>query len=353
LFDAHFGPYLDGSAFKGTRRGEKPVPFLLLPFNLHWPANYRKWGKKGYATETKRIAREFVRHFEEKGWDKTYLEIMYNHKKSYRMFPFDGDETMYLSDEFFMDIMPEMFGDVFEGTGTKFLFRMDSSMCYNRHWKMHYADLYKMWIVAPLYVSWDPESVKHMKDKGNIVMIYGGLNPISECMMSMFMQVARCMLNGIDGFTYWGAFDFNGDTLKNSSLSGDTLFYPGEKFGCDSPLPSLRLKALRNIIQIADLYMLSKGGTQENGLSDMIHRLLGIDRGFWVNKKPWFYDEAPETTGGYYDDYLKEPGINPPRHAWFGKSPALVGEIKKALLGIGPKEDNEAAFTVAARGENT
>ncbi len=50
-FDRLFGPVLDGSAFDGTRRGPQPIPFMYLPINPGWPANYLWWGEPGYQTE--------------------------------------------------------------------------------------------------------------------------------------------------------------------------------------------------------------------------------------------------------------------------------------------------------------
>jgi hypothetical protein len=59
-FDRHFGAYLDGSAFQGTRRGPIPLPFMYTPQNFHWPADFAKFGRQGYRTEWRRIAAEFV-----------------------------------------------------------------------------------------------------------------------------------------------------------------------------------------------------------------------------------------------------------------------------------------------------
>jgi hypothetical protein len=94
-FDRHFGPYLDGTAFQGSRRGAFPIEFMFTPFNLGWPAAYEKFGQKGFKTEYRRILWEYARHFEEKGWTKTVNEIMFNHKKDYRFFPSTQDEIWY------------------------------------------------------------------------------------------------------------------------------------------------------------------------------------------------------------------------------------------------------------------
>ena len=38
------------------------------------------------------------RHFREKNWTGTKLELFFNHKKRYKAFPWDGDETRFEND---------------------------------------------------------------------------------------------------------------------------------------------------------------------------------------------------------------------------------------------------------------
>ena len=40
LYDRHYGPLLDGSAFAGGRRKTRPLPFVYLPINPEWPAQF-------------------------------------------------------------------------------------------------------------------------------------------------------------------------------------------------------------------------------------------------------------------------------------------------------------------------
>src|SRR5579863_8710700 len=51
LYDRHYGPLFDGSAFAATRRGARPIPFVYLPVNPEWPASFVNWGEPGYETE--------------------------------------------------------------------------------------------------------------------------------------------------------------------------------------------------------------------------------------------------------------------------------------------------------------
>ena len=98
-FDRLFGPVLDGSAFNGTRRGPQPIPFMYLPINPEWPANYLWWGEPGYQAEFTNVVGEMERHFREKGWTSTRFEVFFNQKKRYKGFEWDGDEVRFPKDD--------------------------------------------------------------------------------------------------------------------------------------------------------------------------------------------------------------------------------------------------------------
>src|SRR5579859_7598242 len=95
LYDRHYGPLFDGSAFAGTRRGIHPIPFVYLPVNPEWPASFVNWGEPGYETEFVNVVSEMERHFREKGWTGTHFELFFNHKKRYMGFSWDGDEVRF------------------------------------------------------------------------------------------------------------------------------------------------------------------------------------------------------------------------------------------------------------------
>jgi hypothetical protein len=95
LFDRHYGPLFDGTAFQGTRRGARPIPFAYLPINPEWPASYLWWGEPGYEAEFVNVVSDMDRHFREKNWTSTRLELFFNHKKRYMGFPWDGDEVRF------------------------------------------------------------------------------------------------------------------------------------------------------------------------------------------------------------------------------------------------------------------
>ena len=326
-FDRHFGALLDGSAFKGTKRGPVPLPFLYMPFNLSWPANYMKWGKKGYKTELVRIAREFVRHFEEKGWLSTRFELFLNHKKRYRFFPYDGDEIRFREDEVVLDEFYGMCREAFSSTPVRFITRMDSSWNFGNHFKSRFNRLLDMWVVGKCINEWFPESAQYMANNGNIHFVYGSLSAIDQPLSAMFTWPMQCLATGMMGFTFWNTAGFGKDWLK-TPLEGGTqaIFYPGAPFGLKAPVPSIRLKALRNAMQTADLAATLQGSALQDSVVDIINSHYGQSPDFWWNKKPEFINDPAHTwTNTGINDAVKMA-------QYTGKSPAIMERIQSSIL---------------------
>lgn len=332
LFDEHFGPYLDGSAFKGSNVSEKPLEFMYLPFNLGWPANYEKWGKKGYRTEYRRILHEFVRHFEEKGWDKTYFEILLNNKKDYRFYPYTIDEIWYEHDEDVVDVYYDIIKDIYESSWIKFVFRMDSSNHYGNHYDHRFSDMCKMWVAGFGMFNWFPESVDVMKNKGNILWIYGSvLQSLKESLLSLFVWPIQCIITGATGFCIWNTTGFGSDYLNApKDLGGQVLFYPGSYFGIEAPLPSIRLKSLRNAMQITDLAMQLEGTPEKSKVDQIINKYFGLEGNKdWWRDKPAFINTPPR-----YWDF--EGGLGgaclPPMYK--GRNPLIMEAISYEIYSL-------------------
>lgn len=328
-FDKHFGPYLDGSAFNGLERRDWPVEFLYLPFNFRWPSHYRKWGKKGHKTEYRRILTEFVKHFEEKGWSKTYLEFFFNHKKRYRFFPYDGDETRFFKDEEIISMFDEYTKDIFEATDLKFTFRVDSSWCFGHHYDSKLSDICNMWIASQALLSWYPESVQVMKEKGNILWFYGGggLSDLDKSLISLFNAPILSIMNGVGGFVLWNTTGFGKDSLKTPKSQGaETVFYPGSRFGYNLPIPSIRLKALRNYMQIVDKIRMHENTGLDEEAKKIINKHYDVDEHFWWGDRPEFTDNPPNTwTNANFSDaraYFYDKAV----------SPSAIGKIHSDVL---------------------
>ena len=127
-FDRLFGPVFDGSAFNGTRRGPQPIPFMYMPINPEWPANYLWWGEPGYQAEFTNVVGEMERHFREKGWTSTRFEVFFNQKKRYKGFEWDGDEVRFPKDDAYFLVYHDLLMNALpKATPVHFVMRADSS----------------------------------------------------------------------------------------------------------------------------------------------------------------------------------------------------------------------------------
>lgn len=337
LFDRHFGPYLDGTAFADSRRGAYPIEYLYLPFHVNWPARFEKWGKKGFRTEVRRIMAEFIRHFEEKGWTQTKLELFLNHKKQYRFYPFTLDEIWYEHDEEPFEQFYDIIKDTYDSTSVPFVFRTDESNHYGNHYRNEYADMCDLWVVNAGMFSWFPDSVEIMKQKGNVVWLYGGvLRQLSCPLTTLFTWPMQTFMSGVDGFCVWNAFGHGRSDYLKAPNADEIIMYPGVPFGIEGPVPSIRLKALRNAMQLADVLMCTNGYDYETRSSfnrqvkDIVNGHYGFaDDGGWWKATPDFVDTPPR----YWDfgpGGLVEQACSPePSH---GKSPRLIECIRQDVL---------------------
>ena len=180
LYDKHYGPLLDGSAFANTRRGPRPIPYVYLPVNPEWPASFLWWGEAGYEREFVNVMREMEAHFRQKGWTKTSYELFFNHKKRYKAFHWDGDETRFLNDlPIFAEYHRLMKLAVPETSPVKWLFRTDASWQMERQFKLQ-AGIINMWVVGGGMFGWYAENTPVLKARGDTVWTYGGTPEIGR-----------------------------------------------------------------------------------------------------------------------------------------------------------------------------
>ncbi len=253
LYDRHYGLLLDGSAFKGTRRGPAPIPFVYLPINPEWPASYLWWGEPGYETEFVNVVREMERHFREKGWTQTVFEMFFNHKKRYKAFPWDGDETRFPEDNRYLAEYRRLLDKALpKDTPVKFRFRSDSSWMMKDQFK-DLAGVIDFWVLGGSMLSWYKEAPPLLKARGDIVWAYGGTPSVRDSSGAITFEPFRCWMWGIDGFVRWLTTSPGSDPWFRFGGGDLALVYPGEKFGAQGPIPSLRLKLQRNAVQDVNL----------------------------------------------------------------------------------------------------
>jgi len=304
LFDRHYGPLFDGSAFAGTRRGAKPIPFAYLPINPDWPSSYLWWGEPGYEAEFVNVVSAMERHFREKKWTSTRLEMFFNHKKRYMGYPWDGDEARFAED----DRYPREYGRLLReavppDSPVKFVFRADVSWDMERQSKA-LAGIVNMWICGDGILSWYPEVARSMKQRGDIVWFYSGPPPVSRPSAKITEFPLQAWLWGIDGYVHWLTVSAGADPWFHFDGGGTALAYSGERFGINGPIPSIRLKIQRNAVQ--DLALLDSFKDRRpiaELRAEASRRFNGSRPQDWWNPRPALADRPSyEWTNGQIDE---------------------------------------------------
>jgi hypothetical protein len=294
LFDRHYGPLLDGSAFAGTRRGAKPIPFVYLPINPEWPASFLWWGEPGYEAEFVNVVSAMERHFREKGWTNTRFEMFFNHKKRYKAFPWDGDEVRFPEDNrYFIEYRRLLNKALPAGTPVRFVFRSDSSWSMEHQFK-ELAGVVDFWVCGRGEFSWFPYAPKLLKDRGDTVWFYSGAPAVSEVSSAITKFPLTAWMWGIDGYIHWLTVSAGPDPWFRFDGGQTALVYPGTRFGIRGPIPSVRLKLQRNCLQ--DLALVSAIGRTKglDGLrSEVAKRFNGSRPSEWWTPRPKLADTPP------------------------------------------------------------
>jgi hypothetical protein len=262
LYDQHYGPLLDGSAFEtaapalpAPRRPATPISGVYTPLNPDWPASYLWWGEQGYEVEFQRCVRQFDAHLRQKGWVHSRFEFFFNHKKRYRWFGWDGDEVKDLKDmAYHREILRlwEAAVGVPRGAGTvPWVYRLDAS------WQMAnqfdaMAGHSNFWVCGGFH-RWYPDAVRRVIARGDTVWWYGGTPPIDAPSSAILSAVYQTWARGLHGYCAWQTTQPGPDPWFACDGCATGTLYPGERFGIPGPLPSIRLKVQRNGIQDVDL----------------------------------------------------------------------------------------------------
>ncbi|HEY3440751.1 MAG TPA: hypothetical protein VGK29_08375 [Paludibaculum sp.] len=296
LYDRHYGPLLDGTAFASTRRGARPIPYVYLPINPEWPATMMSWGEAGYEREFVNVVSEMEKHFREKGWTGTRFELFFNHKKRYKGFPWDGDETRFDRD----DAYPREFARMMKaavpaGTPVQFVFRTDSSWTMERQFK-EMAGVFNFWVCGGGMFGWYMDALPALKARGDTVWIYGGTPPVTRPSADIAVEVLRTWLWGVGGFVRWQTTQAGRDPWFASDGGGETLIYPGDRFGIAGPLSSVRLKMERNVVQdLTLLDSLAKVRGVETLRAEAAQRFNATRVEEWRSPRPKLADSSPDT----------------------------------------------------------
>ncbi len=328
-FDRHWGPYLDGSAFKGVRGGERPVENLYLPVNLNWPAFFEKFGTPGYELEFKKVLGEMAAHFREKGWTETSFEVYFNHKVSWKYYPWDMDETFYKRDKPVLLQLARMVNEVARDfPEVKLVNRIDSSNIYPECARGDEGREIQLWVVNRSLHSLEPEANEILRANGQKVWFYGGSGLLSapdrlDSLRWPWMSWGR----ETDGLCWWcGTLWGN---WENVEPGGSHCFYPGKRFDIEGPLASLRLKVLHRAMQDhAYLQMLTERTGSRAAADECIARTVGCrDREGWYQsqeRREVAHDEIQTTSSS------DRSWNTAPRSAWIEARAELAEAIETA-----------------------
>ncbi|MBI3694455.1 MAG: DUF4091 domain-containing protein, partial [Acidobacteria bacterium] len=220
-----------------------------LPINPEWPANFLYWNQPGYEVEFVNVVSEMERHFRAKRWTRTRLEMFFNHKKRYKGFPWDGDEVRFVrDDEYFRRYHALLQKAVPAASPVRFVFRSDSSWAMERQFA-DLAGVVNMWVLGGGELSFYPTAPGMLRRRGDTVWFYGSAAGVTEPAYASIHNPLRAWMWGVDGYCLWLVTGSGTDPWFAFNGGRETLVYPGEKFGLEQPVPSVRLKIERNALQ--------------------------------------------------------------------------------------------------------
>lgn len=301
LYDRHYGALLDGSAFRNTRRGPKPIPFVYLPVNPEWPASFLWWGEAGYEAEFVNVLSEMEKHFREKGWTSTRFEVFFNHKKRYRGFPWDGDEVRFAEDnEYLREYARLMKKAIPAASPVRFVLRTDASWSLEQQFR-DLAGVVNMWVCSGGILSWLKEEAAKARSRGEIVWHYSGPPPVTQPASAITRPVLRTWVWGIDGYIHWLTVNAGADPWFKFDGGGTALVYPGDLFGQREPMPSIRLKIQRNCVQ--DIALLQ---SRKVNRAEVTMAYNSTQPSEWWSERPGIAARPPhEWTNPDIDDAVK------------------------------------------------
>ena len=136
LFDRHYGPLFDGIRIRRHTARSEADSLRVPPDQPGLARIVPLVGRAGYEAEFVNVVSAMERHFREKNWTRTRLELFFNHKKRYMGFPWDGDEERFPGDlPYFREYGRLLRKAVPADSPVKFVFRADVSWDMERQSK--------------------------------------------------------------------------------------------------------------------------------------------------------------------------------------------------------------------------
>jgi hypothetical protein len=311
-YDGIFGPLFDGSAFEGNPRGRVPVRAFYLPLHENWPLPLLQYYAfrepprneqvivrhqlqappiaqalpEAYQAGFRNVARDFVSHFEEKGWTSTDFQMYLNNKYSYWGATYwTLDEPTCRDDWQAMRFFAQLFKSVMPPGGrVRFVFRGDVSRPW---WQYDQLD----GLMDTIYYGGDifeaPGFAREFNRRIPDPHVYGACNQVAESDHQSAAWCLKAYVVGLDGVLPWNSLG-EAESLRQASQTA--LIVPGELAGFPGPVASLRVFALRQGAQLVELLRML---AQEKGYSrEQIGALVAQRVPLGGEFKQTFADEA-------------------------------------------------------------
>ncbi len=258
-YDKRYEPYFSGIAFEDGI----PIDHQYLPFNPEWPSDFSNYlnNKIVYKKEWKIIGKEFMHHFEEKGWDQTIFHIFPNQKpRSNNQIPWNLDEPKGVKDyealRYYADLTHKVFS---KESKIKVRFRMDISHFYcDKHKGNKLKDFrvnggneilssVDIWAISKHSMDnlRPQKEALQLKKQGKSIYEYVTSPLINDPLTKGIQYGWNAWLRREDGIIFWNTVK----KMGRVSDGRDFLIYTGEKYGIKGPVASIRLKAIRRGIQ--------------------------------------------------------------------------------------------------------
>jgi len=293
-YDNIAGPLLSGEAFAGNRRSGRPAECLYLPFSDSWPTPLSKdtysydghWPGKGesrdhlvrhylespyigdalsqeYKDAFFAVQKQFIKHFEEKGWNKTEMQLFFGGKKTHRTdygsnMWWTTDEPCHWDDWLALRFFDELWtkGRTSLGASEKLWpARADIS---RPQWMGRFMDGV---LNISYYGGFDnlrqyrrAENIK--RDSGIEIRAYGSANAHDRSNTETVSLMLSMWLNGAEAFLSWQTQGNDKSLDKQESAMGNAIFAPGKRFGLPV-VGDMRLKAFRKGEQIIEYLALA------------------------------------------------------------------------------------------------
>lgn len=257
-FDARYGDYFTGRAFEDG----KPLSHFYLPFNPDWPAPFTDYlnHRARYEQMWEAVAREYIRHFKEKGWTQTVFQVYCNQKPSSKnKIPWNLDEPKGVEDyralRYYCDLTHRVFADA---PPVQVRFRIDISHFYcekhrgsrRKDFRINGGDRIlqpvDIWVIShhSLKDSFARRKARELASRGKMVYEYGNTPQISQSGGRNKQSIYRVWWNGWRGFLAWRSFVYDTKVGNGKNF----LLYAIRFSGRAGIFPSLRFKLLKRAL---------------------------------------------------------------------------------------------------------